>query len=50
MRRWLRRWQCRFCKGWFPGTESKETDRFGQKCLPCSVRTNLVGKEQNNVH
>ena len=42
------RWQCRFCKNWFPNSVAKENDYFGAKCLSCSARVELTkigGKE-----
>lgn len=38
------RWQCRFCKKWFPNSVAKESDYFGDKCLSCSARAELVAK------
>ncbi len=38
----LELWVCRFCKQVFNSKTSKESDYFGDKCLPCAARAELA--------
>lgn len=37
-------WACRFCKEVFSNKVAKESDYFGDKCLSCATRAELVRK------